>query len=100
MAVVSSNSLSQLDDEETYRELRSLLHTEIVALKETLVLVDKDATKSVNYIDRNTRNVLDVLQRIIDKMLYNRQQVYHPTTTDSPFPNPIHDYLSVGSLRG
>ena len=99
MVVVSSNSLSQLDNEETCRELRSKLHTEIVALKETLVLVDKDTTKSVNFIDKNTRNVLDVLQRIIDKTLNNRQQVYHPTTTDSQFPNPIHDVLSVGSLN-
>ena len=99
MAAVSSNSFSQLDNEETYRELRSQLHAEIVTLKVTLVLVDKDTTKSADLIDKNTRNVLDVLQTIIDKKLDNRQQVCHSSTTSNEYPNPIHDLLSVGSLN-
>ena len=99
MGAVSSKSLSQMHNEETYRKLRSKLHKEIVALKKTLVLVDEDTTKSVDLIDKNTRNVLDVLQRIIDKKLDNRQQLCHQSTTNSQFPNPIHDILSVGSLK-
>ena len=95
---LSSYSLSPLDNEETYGELRSRLHTEIAALKETLVLVDKDTTKVVDLINKNTRNVLDVLQRIIDKKQDNRL-VCHTNTTDIQFPNPIHDLLSVGPLN-
>ena len=99
MAAASFNSLAKQDNEETYLELRGRLHMEIAALKKILIHVNKDTTKSVDIIIQNSRNVIDVLQTIIDKKLDNREQACLSSTADSQFPNPIHDLLSVGSLN-
>ena len=56
MASASGDSSGQLDNDEMYLELRSRLHTEIAALKETLIEVDKDRTKSMDTIN-NTQGV-------------------------------------------
>ena len=49
-----------VDSEEMHDELRSRLHKEIAALKKALALVDRDKTKSVDIITKQTRNVMDV----------------------------------------
>ena len=94
MAEVLDGPLDLLDNE----ELRSRLHKEIAALKVTLVEVDKDNTKSVDIINKHSRNVSDVLQTIIDKKQDDRQLLCHQNTTNVGFPDPIHDLLSVRPL--
>ena len=90
MASASDDSSAQLDNDEMYLELRSRLHAEIAALKETLIEVDKDSSKSVDIINKHTRSVIDVIQTIIDKKLDTGKQL-------SQFPNPIDDLISVGA---
>ena len=94
MAEAPHESLAKLDND----ELGSRLHEEIAVLKETLVEVDKDNTKSVDIINKQSRNVSDVLQTIIDKTQDDRQQVCYRSAADVQFLNPIHDLLSVGHL--
>ena len=94
MAEVSDKPMDLLDNE----ELRSGLHKEIAALKVTLIEVDEDNTKSVDIINKHSRNVSDVIQTIIDKNQNNRQEFCHQSTTIFQFPDPIHDLLSVRPL--
>ena len=94
MADVFDKPLDLLDNE----ELRSRLHNEIAALKVTLVEVDEDNTKSVDIINKHSRNVSDVLQTVIDKNQNNRQEFCHQNTTIFQFPDPIHDLLSISPL--
>ena len=88
-----------VDSEKTHDELKSRLHKEIAALKKALALVDRDRTRSVDIIDKHTRDVMDVLHIIIDKKLDTRKQQNQPGTTMTQCLNPIHDLLFVGPLN-
>ena len=92
MAASSDKSLTQVNKERIYVELRSKLHHEIAALKATLAKVDSDnTTKSVDIINKHTGIIINVLQIFIDNKLDTKRHL-------SQYPNPIHDLLAVGQL--